>query len=336
MNKYRILIALVCSITPCCMTSIAEEAEQQVLTAVSGTTLSGYIDTSMGWQFGDKTTSAGRVNDASDRQNGFNLNVAQLRFAKELSDDADTWEAGYAVSTLFGATAREMSYAKDDFALQHAYVDLHAPLGNGLNFRFGAFESLIGLEALETYANPNYSRSYGSYLAHGQCVGGLAEYTFDLNDWMLTLTGGLANAYDNPDSINDRSSKSSRLSYMGAIDLIFPESTGFMQDSEFYFAIVNGIEGNSTATADDDSQPNTVNLNSWFSMPLPVQNLSMAISYDYLGNSSRGGVSPVESSWANAYAYYLIYDLTEKLTLANRIEYTEGTAGTYEQNFNGI
>ena len=328
MNKFEhVSLAIACAALLPAAGVYAQESENQVLSAISGTTFSGYIDTSMGWQFGDKTTSAGRVNDAADRQNGFNLNVAQLRFSKELDEDASIWSAGYAASLLIGPTAQEMSYADGEFALQHAYVDLRAPIGNGLDFRFGAFESLLGYEALETYTNPNYSRSYGAYLEHGQSVGGLAAYTFDINGWLLSMTAGIANAFDNP-VMNGRASNSARLSYMGALDLIFPESTGFLEGTEVYVALVNGI--NSDPAMDADSQPNNFGLNAWIAVPLPVEGLSFAFNYDYAGNGSRGGSSPVGSSWANAYAGYLIYDVTDKLTFANRFEYAEGSAGAYD------
>lgn len=330
-KKHHVLLTLTCAGLALATAAQAEEAESQVITALSGTTLSGYVDTSMNWQFGDKTNSAGRVNDAADRQNGFNLDVAQIRISKELDEDGSLWSAGYAVSMLLGPTAGEMSYAigNGDFALQHAYVDLRAPVGNGLDFRFGAFESLIGFEALETYANPNFSRSYGSYLAHGQSVGGLASYTFDMNDWLLSVSGGIANAYDNP-TINERASDSARLSYMGAVSLVFPESTGFLEGSELYAAVVNGINPDGNRDAAPNSQPNTVGANVWFQMPLPVEGLSWVAAYDYVGNGHRDGVAPVSSSWSNAYAMYLIYDATEKLTFANRFEYADGSAGTYD------
>lgn len=315
----------------CTAESRAEESENQVITAISVTTLSGYVDTSMNWQFGDKKTSAGRVNDAADRQNGFNFNVAQIRFSKELDEESSIWSAGYAAALLIGPTASEMSYASGsgDFALQHAYVDLRAPVGNGLDFRFGAFESLIGFEALETYANPNYSRSYGSYLVHGQSVGGLVSYEFDLNGWLLGLSAGVANAYDNP-TINERASDSARLSYMGAASLVFPESTGFLEGTELYLAAVNGVSADGNLDAAPDSRANTTGVNFCLSMPLPMEGLSCAFCYDHVGNSSRGTLPSGKANWANAYGVYLIYEATDRLSFANRIEYAEGTPGTFD------
>ena len=152
-NNYLFSIALLTAGLLCTAASRAEESQNQVFTAVSGTTLSGYVDTSMNWQFGDKKTSAGRMNDGADRQNGFNFNVAQIRFSKELDEDSSLWSAGYSAALLIGPTASEITYASisSDFVLQHAYVDLRAPVGNGLDFRFGSFESLIGFESLEPH-----------------------------------------------------------------------------------------------------------------------------------------------------------------------------------------
>jgi hypothetical protein len=60
MNKWTLALAAAGIVSMAAVAS-AEEADNQVLTAVSGTTISGYVDTSMNWQFGDKKTSAGRA-----------------------------------------------------------------------------------------------------------------------------------------------------------------------------------------------------------------------------------------------------------------------------------
>jgi hypothetical protein len=330
-NNYLFSIALLTSGLLCTAASRAEESQNQVLTAISGTTLSGYVDTSMNWQFGDKKTSTGRMNDGADRQNGFNFNVAQIRFSKELDEDSSLWSAGYSAALLIGPTSKEITYASSssDIALQHAYVDLRAPVGNGLDFRFGSFESLIGFESLEPHENPNYSHSYGYYLAHAESVGGLASYEFDLNGWLLGLNAGIANAYFNP-TINARASDSARLSYMGAASLIFPESTGFLAGTELYLAAVSGVVADGNRDAAPDSRPNTTGVNFCLSMPLPVEGLSWAFCYDHVGNSSRGTLPSGKANWSNAYGVYLIYEATDRLSFANRIEYAEGTPGTFD------
>ena len=187
MNKWTVALAIAGIVS---MSSIAsaQEAENQVLTAVSGTTISGYVDTSMNWQFGADKTSAGRVNDSADSQNGFNLNSVKIGIGKALEEDASIWAAGYQADFRIGPDARMYRNtfgAGDEFAIQNAYVDLRAPIGNGLDFRFGVFESIIGYESSDSYENPNFSRSYGFSLQPRQNVGGLISYNFDLSDWIL-------------------------------------------------------------------------------------------------------------------------------------------------------
>jgi putative transposase len=81
----------------------AEEAPSQVLTALSSTTLSGYVDTSANWKFGTGLAVPGRFNDGTSKQDGFNLNVVKLSLEKPLSEGE--WSAGYKFDMLFGPDA---------------------------------------------------------------------------------------------------------------------------------------------------------------------------------------------------------------------------------------
>ncbi|MBI3191954.1 MAG: hypothetical protein HYZ36_04750, partial [Pedosphaera parvula] len=72
----------------------AEEASSQLLTALSSTTLSGYVDTSAIWKFGTGNASLpGRQYDGPSKMDGFNLNVVGLSLERPL--DEGQWSAGY-------------------------------------------------------------------------------------------------------------------------------------------------------------------------------------------------------------------------------------------------
>ena len=163
MNKWTLALAVAGIISTAAVVT-AEEAENQVLTAVSGTTVSGYVDVSMNWQFGDLKTSSGRslVNNAN-HQNGFNVDAVKIGFGKALEDDASTWDAGYQADLIFGDLANIYSAGRlaSNIALQNAYVDLRVPIGNGLDIRAGLFQTIVGYENDDAYLNPNISRSYG-------------------------------------------------------------------------------------------------------------------------------------------------------------------------------
>jgi len=109
---------------------------------------------------------------------------------------------------------------------------------------------------------------------------------------------------------------------MGALNLVFPESTGFMEGTEIYGGVISGVDTFSRGT----DSPNRVNYYAGITLPLPVTGLRLGFAYDYRHDGSD---NTWEGSWADAYAAYLAFDVTEKLTLANRIEYANGKVGTW-------
>ncbi len=150
----------------------AEEAQKpmsQVMTAVSSTTLSGYVDTSAIWKFGTGNANLpGRAFDGVGKLDGFNLNVVEIQLEKPLSEEQ--WAAGYRVQLLAGPDANfynlsPSSLGSSDFSLKDAYVALRVPAGNGIDFKVGSFTTVVGYESFESYLDPNYSRSWESTLA---------------------------------------------------------------------------------------------------------------------------------------------------------------------------
>ena len=161
----------------------AEEQPSSVLTALSSTTLSGYVDTSAQWNLGTGNTYVPpyKFNKPS-KADGFNLDVVQVRIEKPL-DESD-WAAGYRVDLWAGpdanvlGTQSVLASGASDFAIRQAYVALRAPVGNGLDFKVGVFDSIIGYESVESPSDPNYTRSYGHSIEPQTHTGVLASYRF--------------------------------------------------------------------------------------------------------------------------------------------------------------
>jgi len=139
-----------------------------VQTALSSTVISGYVDTSAQWNFG-----TGNANNPAyafggpNKADGFNLNVVKLSIAKD-ADATNGWAAGYKVDLLFGpdadtfhTTSTSAFGGPSDFAIKQAYVDLKAPVGNGLDIKVGVWDTIIGYEVFDAPSNPNFTRSYG-------------------------------------------------------------------------------------------------------------------------------------------------------------------------------
>src|SRR5258706_5814053 len=92
--------------------SVARTEEQHsLITALSSTTISGYVDTSVSWWAGTQNRAGaanlglpGRSFDGANKQDGFNLNAVKLVLEKPLGD-ATTWSAGYKADLVFGPDA---------------------------------------------------------------------------------------------------------------------------------------------------------------------------------------------------------------------------------------
>jgi len=75
----------------------ADEKPSAVMTALSSTTLSGYVDTSAQWNLGDGVSHSPNYGfGGAGKADGFNLNVVDLNLEKD-ADAADGWGAGYRV-----------------------------------------------------------------------------------------------------------------------------------------------------------------------------------------------------------------------------------------------
>src|SRR5215471_8514540 len=195
-NKWTIGLAAV-GVVSLASAAKAEEKASSVMTAVSSTTLSGYVDTTAQWNFG---TGNAHLPDykfgGPSKADGFNLNVVQLRIDKPL-DEAE-WAAGYRVDLWFGPDANTLGTSSTshetpttaDFAIRQAYVALRTPVGNGLDWKIGVFDSPMGYESVEAGANPNYTRSYGHSIEPQTHTGILGTYRF--SD-MFSASAGIAN-----------------------------------------------------------------------------------------------------------------------------------------------
>jgi len=314
--------------------AVQADESHPVNTALSSTTLSGYVDTSAIWNFGSGSQVANRfANTGSDRQDGFNVNTIKLQLEKPI--DEGTWSAGYKVETMFGPDANVMPGAlTSGVAIKQGYAALRAPIGNGIDFKIGQFDPIVGYEVTDSYANPNFSRSLGfNNLEPFGHTGILASY--QVND-IIGVSGGVANG-DSGFGLNGGSltaagfasgqsgssmrgmlAESSKV-YMGSVVVKAPESAGWLSGSSLYVGAVNGDAKGSK------NDPTLLYVG--VSLATPIKELSLGASADLLFNG--GGTGALGNSYANAYAFYTGYQITEKLKANNRFEYATSGYGAF-------
>jgi len=321
--------------------ALRAEEQHQVLTALSQTTLSGYVDTSAIWSVGNDNGAGipGRTFDgAPNKLDGFNLHAVKLVLEKPL--DEGQWSAGYKADLVFGpdasyyGTVANPGFGTDssDFNVKQAYVALRAPVGNGLDIKLGVWDTVIGYEVFESVNNPNFSRSYGYFIEPTHHTGVLLSY--HVADW-LSVSGGIANGWTG--GINDRvagpfgspEDGETRKAYLGSLTVTLPESTGSFKGSSIYAGIVYG-QSTAGVTGVGAGGTDGVDIASYYvgaTLNTPIEALSIGAAFDY----RDGAPAPAFGNDAHAWtaALYASFAATEKLKLNARAEYAEGSNGTW-------
>ena len=310
----------------------AEEKMSAVQAALSSTTISGYVDTSIHWNPGNGNAGVAPVSfNGPGKSDGFNLNVVQLTIAKAL--DEGEWASGYRADLWFGPDANSLgsqSFAANgaqaatgDFAIRQAYVALRVPIGNGLDFKVGVMDTLIGYETLESGNNPHITHSYGFTMEPTTHTGVMASYRF--ND-VLSMSAGVMNTLG--PAINERAHgpnasdnfghpaglkmAESYKGVMGSIALTAPSDWGWAAGSTLYAGIVNGWN---SASADAQT--------SFYvggTLATPVTGLKVGAAFDYL--TEEDFHSSGDSMWSAG--LYASYQASEKLSIHGRGEVLVG------------
>jgi len=334
MNKWTLGLAAVGLVTiP--VTMQAEEKMSALSTALSNTSISGYVNTSAHWAIGSGRTPPAYSYNTASKQDGFNLNVVNLVIEKPL-DAQEQWAAGYKIDMIYGpdAVGYNNSFGTrangSDFGLKQAYVALRAPVGNGIDFKLGTFDSIIGYEVFNAGSNPNYSRSYGYTAEPKTHTGLLASYQFCKE---FGIAAGVANTFT--PGINTRSwlgggastlRSETDKTYMGAVTLSAPDSWGWLAGSTLYGAVVNGFGVNINGTGRNDS---VLALYTGFTLNTPVKGLKAGASYDHIANTAGLGSNTGVMKTFNSFAGYISYQATEKLSFHGRGEYVSANTGNF-------
>lgn len=280
-----------------------------VLTSLSSTTLSGYVDVSGIYSVGGQapggvTPAYTPAIGAGSAGQGINLDVVDIALDKPL--DESQWAAGYHVELWMGPDANGLnsgsSPTTQDFGIRQAYVALRTPIGNGINWKLGVFDTIIGYEGLTSYANPNFTHSYGFAIEPTTHTGILGSYQFcDA----VNFQGGVADttySFGNTAKINNGMGNPTVL---GLLTLTAPDSFGWAKGASLYLGGIN--TGNSAPGGGGTS---------WYvglTLPTPSSAVKVGASFDYLDEHKSADLVDL--------AGYLTFQATEKLALNLRAEY---------------
>jgi len=299
----------------------ADEAKLSALnTALSNTTISGYVDVAAQYNAGNPGKTAA-VNQPyflnSGKVDSFSLNSVTISLDKPL--DESPWAAGYHIDLNAGTDAitplnsssytfRGTTYnpSISAFGVRQAYVALRTPVGNGIDWKVGLIDGVTGYESNTGYQNPNYTRSYGYQVNPASFVGMIGSYK--VCD-MVSVQGGIANRGSSFSAAGQGSVGLSSKDFIAAVALTAPDSWGFLKGSVLNLGTFQGL---------DNGAINNYSVNA--TLNTPVAGLKVGFAYDTVESLVAG---PAANLNGNIYGVYATYQATQKLGFNLRGEYLD-------------
>src|SRR6185312_10097102 len=205
-NKWTLGLAAVGAVSLASAARADETKMSQVQTALSDTTISGYVDVAATWRPGsDQNASTlspfGQAPNiplySFAKNDGFSLNAIDIAIDKPM--DESPWASGYHVELMAGSDAVPAhnnfigaAFGSAGFnAIRQAYIALRTPVGNsGIDWKVGVWDNIIGYESTSSPLDPNYTRSYGYTIEPTTHTGILG--TYKVND-VISFSAGIAN-----------------------------------------------------------------------------------------------------------------------------------------------
>jgi hypothetical protein len=333
-NKWTLGLAAVGVVSLTSAVQADEAKMSAVQTALSTTTLSGYVDASIQYNptgggstapvaFNGNGTGGGQY-----KSNGFNLNVVDIALDKP--EDESPWASGYHVELWLGPDASTLATSSlnsnepfspyvSDVAIRQAYITLRTPVGNGIDWKLGVFDTVIGYESNSSGLNPNYTHSYGYTMEPTTHTGLLATYGITSE---LSVSAGIADSKGS--LINDRTPQTSGgysdsfKAYMASIAYTAPQSWGWAAGSTLSAGVVTGASSYAGGTG--VYYDAATSYYAGVTMATPCTALKVGASFDYLASYEN------PSPWATA--LYATYQATPKLSFNTRGELAKPSGGS--------
>lgn len=270
-----------------------------------------YLDTGYEFNFNQPQSGENSFRSLDPDDNEFEIHMLELTFERTPTGGSTVADhVGFRADLVFGEDAERIHSAglgddTDAFDLLQAYINVLAPVGEGLNIYAGKFTTLAGFELIESKDNPNITRSFLFGLAIPFTHTGIrASYSTG----PLGLTFGLNNGWDVTDDNNDGKTFEAQVSF----------------EQEMYSVYVTGYFGPEQDSVDGDWRELITIVGS----VTPMEGLTFTADLDF-GWEQDAIVAGVEDDafWWGI-AGYVTYDVNEMVSLALRGEYFDDSDGT--------
>lgn len=259
----------------------------------------------------------------TDRNSDFMLNQVNLYIEKAVNTEGSGWDIGGRVDFMFGTDAdntqatgwdnriMDQEFNSYDVAFPQAYMEIYAPLGNGLTAKLGHFYTNIGYEVVTAPDNFFYSHAYtmnyGEPFTHSGAL-----FTYQVTD-NIYVSGGAVTGWDN-------------FRENGG-DWSFLGGAGWTSDDAKTSVALSVISGEN---GDDSVSQNTTMYSIVLSHDITDQ-LHYVFQHDF--GVIEDGTAPGDDADWYGINQYLMYDINDQLSAGVRGEwFSDNGKGIYTVN----
>jgi hypothetical protein len=173
--------------------------------------LGGWIDAGVTYNANDPADKNNGPTSYADRDSELQMNQFYLYLERPVNRQGSKWDIGGRADFLFGTDAYKTQAFNHfdsnlitsddqrfyDVAFPQAYLELFAPIGNGLSIKAGHFYTIIGKEGVTAPGNFFYSRNYSfTWAGPFTHTGVLLNYPVDNH---FSIDAGAVMGWDNVD-----------------------------------------------------------------------------------------------------------------------------------------
>lgn len=309
--------------------ALEKKVEAPSLWRTMGFKVSGFLDVAYTHNFNNPSTNLNQLHIFDTNASSFMPHLAQVMVERPADASGSAAErAGFRARLNFGSDARvtrartnyQPGVASDEMDFQELYAEYILPVGNGLKVQFGKMNTLIGYEVINSFENPNFSRTFMFGLGQAFTTTGLRlSYTFNP---MITATVGVVNGWDNVDDNN----KGKTFEWLVAVTpherfgASFYGSVGPEQSNTVGGVVPGGVGANASATRTVVGSILTFKATSQDTFILEPYYANEANANLVAGNAGKN------ARW-NGLGAYLIHDFDDQWSARIRGEIFEDAGG---------
>jgi hypothetical protein len=246
----------------------------------------------------------------NDKVNSFDLDQLNFYIERAVNTEGDKWDIGGRMDFMYGRDANNTQAsgwdgdwsdaAEYDIAMPQLYVEVFAPIGNGITAKLGHFYTTIGNEVVTSPDNFFYSHAYTMLYAEPFTHTG-ALFSYDIND-NFSVNGGLVAGWDNV-------GEDTAWNFLGG--------GSWTSDSQASSVTVQLISGETPTEQAGNTVLDNTTMYSIVATHDFTDNLHYLIQHDF---GTHKNIDGSQDRWYGI-NQYITFDMTDKLSIGLRAEW---------------